>query len=90
MKSPATLMTILLVTIGFVIPLACGTEQRERQQDTDLANDYFEKAKESFDAEDYTKAVRLLDSALMYKEDHASSLATRASAYYNIGQYNQA
>jgi tetratricopeptide (TPR) repeat protein len=83
---------VFLLGVFLMLSNACDPKNKNREavSDPDLADEYFQKAQAAFDEEDYTLAVSLLDSALMYQADHASSLTTRASAHFNLGNYQQA
>ncbi len=74
MKKILTFISILLLTF------ACNkSEQSNSQnQNEELADDYFKRAKVYFDQENYEAAVSLLDSALLNQSNHISSIATRA------------
>ena len=86
MKKILTFISILLLAF------ACNkSEQSNSQnQNEELADDYFKRAKVYFDQENYEAAVSLLDSALLNQSNHISSIATRASAFYNMEDYDGA
>ena len=76
MKKLLVFVSVILLTIG------CNKSEQSNPQtkNEELANDYFARAKEYFNQQDYETAVSLLDSALLSQPDHVSSIATRASA----------
>ncbi len=81
------------VLFGIVLLLvACSGSDKKNPTDEQeaLANDYFQRAKKYFDQQDYATSVSLLDSALLFQSDHVSSMATRASAHYNLGNMDEA
>lgn len=83
-------MKSVMAFIGMVMVLiACNKSGKSSPAgQEELATDYFKRAEEFFDQQDYKSAISLLDSALDIKGDHVSSITTRASALYNIEDYD--
>src|SRR6187551_3730911 len=83
---------ILCVLLSTSLLIACNKSEQSNPsgENKELANEYFQKGKEYFNSQDYEKAIPLLDSSLLYQSDHISSIATRASAYFNIDEPEKA